>query len=544
MNIFQKKHFKFYLLLIYFYIIIYNEEFGITKTKNINNSVFRDAFEIPNDDNMYINLTLGNYSEFIINSGNTLKINASVNKKFSFLSFEVIPNYGKIQVSIIHNEKNINVISYKSYFYTYKNENESDFNDRLLQIKCEEGLSDSEIKKCVVQVIIYTEDNIINLEGTKIKDLPLFKYISKNNNNSYEFVSGDNELYLNIETFSGNIGLNSDNYYEILSTNEKIKLYKFPENTNVSIQIFGKEDSFYSIYDYTITYIQDNSFIVGSSYILTLTESQLKTIKLLDYYYYYEQKETSYFIGIYSPDNTINVKLKGAWNQNGPENLNELGLNQIISSSDLDYDFIIIKKQINMNKYNDYVLCYEIDNITGISLANGIEYYFIFNNNNNILNFSYPHTQKEKDINITFKLRYDLDKIIIFTYPQTLKEKKFNKTSEISKEINDIKICPELKIQQDITSELTKEVYDIYKIKILLNGLEYKIRNYQKTSNVFNILINSNESDFSNCFNFSSICKVFLFIELINGSQEKSVLNISINTVENKPIENEEEIEE
>ena len=59
----------------------------------------------------------------------------------------------------------------------------------------------------------------------------------------------------------------------------------------------------------------------------------------------------------------------------------------------------------------------KLDSYTiGVPLGNNISQSFIFNNNNNYILFSYPHTNQEKDINITFKIlkegKYNIDIVI------------------------------------------------------------------------------------------------------------------------------------
>ena len=44
-------------------------------------------------------------------------------------------------------------------------------------------------------------------------------------------------------------------------------------NPNMELNITGIEDSFYSIYDYTNTYI-NNNFIVGSNYFLNIDNNK------------------------------------------------------------------------------------------------------------------------------------------------------------------------------------------------------------------------------------------------------------------------------
>ena len=205
-----------------------------------------------------------------------------------------------------------------------------------------------------------------------------------------------------------------------------------------------------------------------------------KIINLLDYYYYYEQKVSHYYIGIYSPDESISVILKEAWSEKNESKASVGGLNQILLTSNLDYDFIIKKTKNSITK--DYALCYKLDNITGISLTNGIQQTFLFNEDFNNFTFSYPHTQKEKDINIILEFSQEL----------------------------------------------------LYIIKIYLNDFNNKILYYKKSINDL-LLINITISTFqkTKCFDNNDICKVLIYLQpLYLNSNRNYLFNITVNTIE------------
>ena len=147
----------------------------------------------------------------------------------------------------------------------------------------------------------------------------------------------------------------------------------------------------------------------------------------------------------------------------------------------MDYNFFIINKE-KKNLNDIKVLLYHIDQINGISLANDYFQPFLFNCYDTSL-FSYPHTQKDKNITINFGL---------------------NQNEE-------------------------------YIINIYLNKKEYKISNdseYIITSNKSTILINS-INIINECSNFIHICKVLLNITSIN--KNKTILYISVNTGNKSP---------
>ena len=224
-----KNHFKVFIFLISFSLIRSN----IKEKTSINYTIHP---YISDDNKIWKESTFGNYLEIIFGDKETVEIKIDEILNISFLSYEVIPNYGKVHASIYDenkvfnvsnkNENNIlnskfyiykkfnnnknnnyeveNINSYKSYFYTYNIKKETD-RKKILQIKCEQGLLNGTNKICVSKVNVYTENDRINMSDPNIKDLPLFKCISKNNRNKYFFANNFNDINLNIEVFSGNI---------------------------------------------------------------------------------------------------------------------------------------------------------------------------------------------------------------------------------------------------------------------------------------------------------------------------------------------------
>ena len=315
-----------------------------------------------------------------------------------------------------------------------------------------------------------------------IKDLPLFKYISKGNTNKYYFGNNTNNIYL-IEIFSGNISAEFKGSTKAISN----KRFFNASNDN-NLTIYGNEDSFYSIYDYSNKYINDNKFIVGSNYFLELKSGENKTIKLLDCNYY-RKNQTSYYLGIYSPEGDINLKFENPSNNQEIKQLKKNNYTQIILPSNLSYNFFLSNEIENIN--NIKVLLYNFDQNYGISLTNGFLQPFLFNKDDTLI-FSYPHTEKDKYISINFQLKQ--------------KEK--------------------------------------YIVKIRLNNNEYKIHNnneYNISSDNKNILIKPSDIQ-KGCGIFIHICKVLLVIK--SNSDNLSVLYISINTIKEKRADdNQSEIE-
>jgi hypothetical protein len=84
-------------------------------------------------------------------------------------------------------------------------------------------------------------------------------------------------------------------------------------------------------------------------------------------------------------------------------------------------------KEYKINQLNDkkencfvFIYCYKLEKLDsytiGVPLGNNTSQSFIFNNKNNYILFSYPHTEQENDINITFKIlkegKYNIDIVI------------------------------------------------------------------------------------------------------------------------------------
>ena len=450
---------------------------------NINeNKIIKDtSYENISKDLIIKNIDIesySNYQEIIIDNGTAKQIIPNITENYTFLTFEIIPNYGKIVPYICINDCNDNNSifeiseNYKSYFYTY-NKKESDNNQTILLITCGEGLKIDGNYKCVAKVNIYTDNNIIDMNDEKINALPLFKYISKDHKHKYFFKKKPDSIYLNIALFSGNIsikqtGTENITFYEYKNN----KLYIFPKNEDLALTIVGWEDSFYSIYDYTNIFKKNNSLLIGSNYLLNIENERI--ISLLDYFYYYSQKENFYYFSIYPFNCTINVKEKDPWKSFETVKKDPY---QYIISSNSDYDYYIY------NKSNDksclcFISLYQLDNINGISLANDIPQIFIFNEIYNNITFSYPYTAKDNDINISFNIFEE-------------ENKSFNSLAQ-----------------------------ENYTLTIKLNGNEYLNTSNKKI--ILNETIMLKYDDIkNNCNNFSHICKIVLYVQSKNYKQSK-----------------------
>ena len=435
-------------------------------------------------------------SEAIINQGdNLVEVMGDAELNYIFLTYEVIPYYGQIKVSVNNGTDSYEINGYKSYFYIYQKEQLENYT-RQLFIECKEGLKAENSSICVVRIRIFTENSF--LENQEIS-FPLYRYISTNNTNNYNFkkLNEDAPLNLNIIIFSGDINFtyNINNVNNIKVNNISNKIFYLSSSSEFTLNIYGIEDSFYSIIP-----MNDETFIIGANYLLNINKDQPNKIyKLWDYFYYYEQEEVFYYLGFYPLINETNIDIDLINNMDlNKENIFNKGKNKfaqkIVSSK--DYYSLNIKMDIDKtNKQDDeyfYTSIYQLDNITGISLINNFSQKFLFNGTYNKMTFSYPHTQKEYNINISLSL-----------YEEEYEQK--------------------------------------YSIEIFLNDKYYSSSIYELSKNITNISLNAN--NISDCFsNFNHICKIKLDFELINNTNN-SILDIIILTEKIDSSENEEESE-
>ena len=425
------------ITILFLFII----SFCIRKSNNIEIKLSNTDNE---DDYYYIDILneteksqkFGNYLEIVI-INNLNKTNIHQNKSYEknqFLTYEVIPNYGKINVSICKNKfcvpsngDDIIIKDYKSYFYTIEKHDDK----KNLVVQCIEGVQDDIESKCIVKVNVYTKKDVIYINETDNNDILLYKYISKNNENKYS-LKGNYSLYISL--FSGNISLNS----EIIPVN--YPFYFDIINNSKNIIIMANEDSFYSINFNNYKKNIENSFIIGSYYLLNTNT----TIKLIDNFYYYGQKEYPYYLGIYQ-ENKNKTKIK--------ENYNDYEFHQSITSSNDDFELNVI-----YNNTNCYASIYQIDDITGISLVNNIPQSFQFNNTFKNVNFSYPHIQKKHDLIISS----DLNKNDIYNITIYLNDKKNENL------IYKLKGCDKIILSSDIIMENCDKFLLICKVLLFI----------------------------------------------------------------------------
>ena len=394
-----------FVFLTFFFSLINSEEIleGI-KFVNENNSYYFSMKDInikPEEEKIEQNYLKN--SEIFINEGeNHIEQLGEIESNFTLI-YEVIPFYGKIKVSIKNNTDSHEINGYKSYFYIYENEKEKKGNySNQLFVECKEGLKADNNNICIAKIRIFTQNSILE---SKDFDFPLYRYIPSNISNNYFFKKSTNTipLCLNIIIYSGNISFEYNNIENIKidnnSNNMNDKILSLSFSSDFKLTIFGIENSFYSIIP-----INDQTFIIGANYLLNISkESNNHNFKLLDYFQYYEQEETFYYLGFYPLNNDTNIRIDLVNNLDSTRekifNKRENKFSQKTISSKDDYSLnIAIDKNndINNKKENEFCFAsiYQLDNITGISLINKFSQNFLFKNKYNKFPFSFPHTQK------------------------------------------------------------------------------------------------------------------------------------------------------
>ena len=473
-------------------------------------SLIKSELELYRDNNntIYINYNKENnntdkergvYSKEIIEEGNKLQLKLN-EINLTYLYYDIIPEYGELDVSICENYNNSltsinngnNIIKfYKSYFITQGLNNTK---DEIILIECKKGLKGENYSMCVTTINIYTDKTIFYIYNDidKITNIPLYKFIKKNNENIYCF-QGRNDTYLNIEIFSGNIEINTsfnnDDYTLINDDNKKIYIISKKDNFNITIK--GNEDTFYSIYDYYDLYIKQNITLVGGNYFFKLDKE--KTFNILDYYNYYDKDETFYYIGIYplSLGCDINMKYKNPWKTEEYTNisLNQYGFYQFIVSSTVDNDYIMSSDNDSCSFY--YASIHQLDNINGIPLLNNNTQYFKFDENLTNLTFSFPNTLIDNNLTIELEI-FNEEKYKTDLY---INDNKYNFQNVLNSNDSFNIIDNELYIKSNVTIVICPE-----ELKKYCNN------------------------------NYNHICKILLYVEWQNeNNNNESFFKISFN---------------
>ena len=436
--------------------------------------------------------SFGFYYSKEIEEGKTIRLMPmKPDSDFKFLTYEVFNLYSEqeISVSIYHctnyplcildnNKDNITKVPNFGLFnyYTYNrrewSKEMSSKTQNMLLIKCEKGIAFNNKKLCFIKEDMILDKNTINMNGYNEFNHPLYKYIRKDEENNYFFKGTDNKIYLNVETFSGNISITTNPKENQFIGNGNKKLYIFEENKDINITIKGSNNSIYLINDIYPLIYDEHIINSGANYFLNIEKDNELILEPLEFFEYKSDIKKIFYIGI----NPLQCKINVSKKKNGKTDVlpEKDGFYQEIMSS-LDFKY-------NISNTNDtdsclcYISFYELDKNTGIILANNNTQSFKFDSNNEFFNFSYIHTEKEKDFNINFNL------------------------------INEGK----------------------YKINILLNDIIYN--QYDNIDSNYSLSLKSDDLN-NKCKNFDPLCKIMLNIQSKNNEKE-SILEITINEKE------------
>ena len=473
--IFENKGIDYVDIANFFGLELKNSEYedAFYSFQYINNTKYENK-----GNNIYYPQLDGIYNFKTIEEGTSIGIiPMKPNDNFTYLTYEVLPKNGEIEVSIFNCNNyplcNINeatkdpeiISSYKSFHISYsKYEYSEDIspisqNQKMLLINCKKGIKrNNNIKNiCSAYINMRTDNKEINITNFIKENQPFTRFIRKDNTDKYSFKGTNNPIYLYIETFSGEINVEispEDDYKKVEIDNKK--LYTIPENKNISVTIKGEENSVYTIYDnYNLI---NNPLKIGSNYLFNLEEDQLflkyskEIFDTLD-----ETEDYKYLLGIYPLHCSINVKRIEIEVKNNINLTDDNNFYQEILDSSLSYSLNLsrLSSGNNTEPCLFYLSLFKLENSistnTGIPLGYNVRQSFRFNKNNGYsLAFSYSLTKLENDLEFSFNLLNKSNyEIIILANNNKIKKETFKDNNKIiltSKQIKDgcgnlISIC-------------------------------------------------------------------------------------------------------
>ena len=466
--------------------------------------------------NKYSPLLNGIYYLKILEEGTSIGlIPMKPEDNFNFLTYEIFPNDGNISVSIYkcdnyplcHTddkilEKSEKIKDYQSFYYVYsKDEWGNEITpiskkQNMLIINCKNGLKIDEEKDarfCLTYINMKT-NNTPKFYNDFFKEvLPYRRFIRKDNEDFY-FLKGNEkqEMYLNIETFTGEIKIelesSNNNYFKNEFGNKK--LYVFPKNTNIKLKITGLTNSVYSISD---NYYIKEHLKIGSNYLLSLKEESEMTIIPKDQATYPKTNDL-YYLGIYSLN--CSLYLDGKDNK-----IDKNGFYQVIERTSSEKKLSIIKGEENSNdNCLFYVSSHKLEefssNSNGIPLGNNTSQSFKFSKEHNSMIFSFPHTEIENDIKIDFKTEGKY-KAKIMVDGKNIKEDNINSNKVIQLNASDLKEnCEDFKFICKILIHLESEEKDKEStIEISINSINEEGSDENQSDNPSDNPSDENQSD-------------------------------------------------
>ena len=256
---------------------------------------------------------------------------------------------------------------------------------KMLLIKCIKGTKIDDLEnvcKIISSMRVYQDI---------IYDNDIYKFIEKNEENNFLIPKNGEKIYLNIEIISGNILINSNTTYEYYQNGNK-RLYIFSEDKNVNITIKALENSVYTIYNYYDIILRNSKLPVGKNHFLTLNNRLM--FKPADLFNSSIYKNTLYYLGIHPLDCDLSVS------SFENTNVNNKFFQYIINIKSTDSYYILTNKNPSSTCLC-YASFYQLDNRYGIILGSNASQLFSFDKNVKQLPFSYIHSIKNEDINIT-----------------------------------------------------------------------------------------------------------------------------------------------
>ena len=398
----------------------------------------------------------------------------SLEKDFNFLTYHIITNMKsttefKIFIADCNDYPscniNENIIELKPYFnaYTYII-NKSELNNELfskrkiLILNCIKSNGGS-FSGCNFNINIYTDKtNKLYLTSSQ----PFYKYIKKNSEDNllitpidlHDMMYGDRLPIINIDVLSGNILIKSDK--ELNSKYNNIYLYKLNSvDEALNLKIEAEKDSIYSIKVYSLVKEINNYYAhIGENYLINFEKGNYGILSFMDF---------SDFFEIFTKIKPINsdITIHNIKQYNFPDTYRNI-FYQHYTFNQPEYENIYTN-----SKNLIYVMSYGKG--SQIILKDNFEENFVFDSENNELNFVYYLINIYHDLIIDIKL-YNEGNFLLTLYINDILYN--NKSQEISQSKN-------IKINVDKLEKYTLNE-QINKISLNLKALNNTIDSFIK----------------------------------------------------------------
>ena len=463
--------------------------------------------------NKYSPQSLGFTLAAFVNEGETIGlIPKNTVEDYNYFTYHVNSMMGKVKKSFykcenyplcnFDSEDNKNsgfVDIYHSWNQAFKksemnNSSSISKTQNVLLLTCEKGAKYSlnfNYDKCLIFINMYTDKNSILLYPNSLN----YHHILKGNVDNFistkylQFISIE-KAFINIEVLSGNISVKINNKEIGCYNYENKYLYEInlKDMPDIDIKVEANENSIYDISN-NLGYLKDNKYLhkysIGANYLVSLQDYSNNNILIHNYYNPSNISNT-----FYSSFNPINCKINASYLE---DNENESNY------SPIEEKYTIYQHAIELVPNNiNYCLTYDINKIenisdpqlfivssfsykglesfyqNGIYLSNGISHTFIFNQENNFINFIYPYIEYEKDVIIRLNLinegNYKTELFINYTLENN-NISEINNSQNITIEYNSIKSkCPN-------TDQICIIIFNITSIDNNESALEINMKN-------------------------------------------------------------------